>query len=65
MCSKEETDEIVETFKQLPDLYQKWILGVVRDRKSLYDLQVAASRLNPNCGFDSVMGLLKVETVRC
>ncbi len=39
MCSNEEIEEMIETFKELPDLYQQCILGVVRDRKALYDLQ--------------------------
>lgn len=39
MCSNEEIEEMMTTFKELPDLYQQCILGVVRDRKMLYDLQ--------------------------
>ncbi len=41
MCSNEEIEEMIESFKQLPDLYQQGILGVIRDRKNLYELQVA------------------------
>lgn len=44
MCSNEEIEEMIETFKELPDLYQQCILGVVRDRKMLYDSQ----RHSPN-----------------
>ncbi len=44
MCSNEEIEEMIESFKQLPELYQQSVLGVVRDRKKLYELQVACGQ---------------------
>jgi hypothetical protein len=40
MCTSKEFKEIMRTFKQLPDLYQQSIIGVIRHRKELYDLQL-------------------------
>lgn len=40
MCTSKELKEIIRTFKQLPDLYQQSIIGVIRHRKELYDLQL-------------------------
>jgi hypothetical protein len=40
MCTNEELKEMITTFKQLPDLYQKSIMAIVKDRKQLYELQL-------------------------
>lgn len=44
MCSNEEIEELIESFKQLPDLYRQNILGAVRERKNLYELQIASGQ---------------------
>jgi hypothetical protein len=61
MCNEEELDEMVTTFKQLPESYQQSILDMVRDRKQLYDLHVTSLMQNesPMSSLDSVFNLLK------
>lgn len=44
MCSNEEIEELIESFRQLPDLYRQSILGAVRERKNLYELQIASGQ---------------------
>ncbi len=49
MCTNQEFKEIVRTFRQLPDLYQQSIIGVIRHRKELYDLQLTVDDMrNPH-----------------
>ena len=50
MCSNEEIKEMIESYKQLPELYQQSIIGFVRDRMTLYELQIASGqrKTHPN-----------------
>lgn len=65
MCSAEELNEMVTTFKQLPESYQQSILDVVRDRKQLYDMHATSLMrdASPMSGLDSVVNLLKQSEV--
>ncbi|MEN9897093.1 MAG: hypothetical protein RLZZ66_742 [Pseudomonadota bacterium] len=59
MCSKEEMQELMQSFGKLPNMYQQNILGVVRQKIQLYqieqikngfeiDFKVPESKLNQN-----------------
>lgn len=45
MCNKEEMQELIHSFTQLPEMYQQNILGVVRDKISLYEMQMNVEQL--------------------
>ncbi len=58
MCTNQEFKEIMRTFRQLPDLYQQSIIGVIRHRKELYDLQLTVENMrNPHRTNFSKVGL--------
>jgi hypothetical protein len=50
-----ELEELVENFKQLPELYRHAILGIVRDRKQLYETQLFCSNPKLDPRFQSVL----------
>lgn len=55
MCINAELEELVENFKQLPELYRHGILGIVRDRKQLYETQLFSSNTRLDPRFQAVL----------
>ena len=45
MCNKEEMQELIQCFINLPDMYQQNILGIVRDKIQLYEMQTNVEQL--------------------
>jgi hypothetical protein len=39
MCTKDEMDELVLSYSLLPNMYQQNILGIVRDKIRLYQIE--------------------------
>lgn len=39
MCTKDEMDELVLSYSRLPNMYQQNILGIVRDKIRLYQIE--------------------------
>jgi hypothetical protein len=40
MCDENELNELIHSFTKLPEMYQQNILGVVRDKIRLYEMQM-------------------------
>jgi hypothetical protein len=40
MCRQDELNELMLSFTKLPEMYQQNILGVVRDKIRLYEMQM-------------------------
>jgi hypothetical protein len=40
MCEENELNELIYSFTKLPEMYQQNILGVVRDKIRLYEMQM-------------------------
>jgi hypothetical protein len=55
MCINTELEELVQNFKQLPELYRHGILGIVRDRKQLYETQLFSSNVRLDPRFQAVL----------
>ena len=57
MCNKEEMQELIQCFINLPDMYQQNILGIVRDKIQLYEMQTNVEQLRNGfvVGFKSKM----------
>ena len=45
MCTKEEMYELTQSFVKLPNMYQQNILGIVRDKIQLYEMQTNVEQL--------------------
>lgn len=45
MCNKDEMQELIQSFTKLPDMYQQNILGIVRDKIQLYEMQTNVEEL--------------------
>ena len=45
MCNQEEMQELIQCFTKLPDMYQQNILGIVRDKIQLYEMQTNVEQL--------------------
>ena len=61
MCNKEEMQELIQCFINLPDMYQQNILGIVRDKIQLYEMQTNVEQLRN--GFVVGFRRLKVKTI--
>ncbi len=46
MIDEKDLEEMIETFKQLPEWYQILIFDNVKDKKKLYDLQSSSSKIH-------------------
>lgn len=55
MCIDTELEELIENFKQLPELYRHGILGIVRDRKQLYETQLFSVHPDLDPRFQSML----------
>ena len=45
MCNKDEMQELIQCFTKLPEMYQQHILGIVRDKIQLYEMQTNVEQL--------------------
>ncbi len=45
MCEEDELNELIYSFTKLPKMYQQNILGVVRDKIRLYEMQMNVEEL--------------------
>lgn len=45
MCEEDELNELIYSFTKLPEMYQQNILGVVRDKIRLYEMQMNVEEL--------------------
>ena len=45
MCDENELNELIYSFTKLPKMYQQNILGVVRDKIRLYEMQMNVDEL--------------------
>ncbi len=39
MCNEQEIEEMIVAFRDLPDLYQRSVIAVVKDRTDLFSFQ--------------------------
>ncbi|GDX85944.1 hypothetical protein LBMAG43_19860 [Methylococcaceae bacterium] len=45
MCNKDEMQELIQSFTNLPEMYQQNVLGIVRDKIQLYEMQTNVEQL--------------------
>lgn len=46
MCTKEEMNELKQSFEKLPTMYQQNILGIVRHKIQLYQIEQIKNRFD-------------------
>ena len=49
MCTKDEMDELVLSYSRLPNMYQQNILGIVRHKIQLYQIEQIKNGFEINC----------------